>query len=481
MQSISDALNVLHDDAAWFARAREVRLLVVRTSGDLRGAVLDLLPGFEFHADNRSPWIVLDDARTGEDAGWIARSNRLAAAWERRREAYARDGIEVGPVPLPASASLGQSPAAAGPSPYLAVFELMAGAVLRALRGPLQGLVLVVAPTIIDDARALDEEIARLLAARELLACRIVLVLDLDDPPPRRATAVARPLAVETRCAVDARQKQADFAAFLASASDGARASGGVVGPRGVAPPRRVDAPPELPLERRDAILRGAGINPAYLDGSARLRDQILGAALAMQQGNGPDAIAQQRSACDLAASVELGVVEVICRVTLASYLSALDRSEAAVEELDRAVSVARAHRLPEQESQALLALGLVHALAQRFPDAARAYVHAARTAEAAGAALLAIEGWRLAGQLALLIDAEDQAIDCLKKAVQVAADSEPTIARLSSGPEAARRLAALCRARGWRTQAASLDEQADRLERGRTTASPTQIGSAGG
>ncbi|WP_437478990.1 hypothetical protein WME75_31790 [Sorangium sp. So ce1014] len=480
MQSISDALSCLHDDAAWFTRARELRLLVVRTSGDLRGAVLDLLPGFEFHADNRSPWIVLDDARVGEDAGWMARSNRLAAAWERRREAYARDGIEVGAVPLPATASLRQS-ATAGPSPYLSVFELMTGAVLRASREPLRGLVLVVAPTIVDDARALDEEVARLLAARELAACRIVLVLDLDEPPPRRAMAVAGPLAVETRCAVEPRQKQADFTAFLASAPDGARASGGVVGPRGVAPPRRVDAPPELPREQRDALLRGAGINPAFVDESARFRDQILGAALAMQQGRGPDAIAQQRSACDLAASLDLAVVEVICRVTLASYLSALGRPEAAVDELERAVSVARAHRLPQQESQALLALGLVHALGQRFTDAARAYVNAARTAEAAGSPLLAIEGWRLAGQLGLLINAEEQAIDCLKEAVRVAADSEPDVAQLSSGPEAARRLAALCRARGWRVQAASLEEQADRLERGRTTASPTSVGTSGG
>ncbi|KYF75452.1 hypothetical protein BE11_26210 [Sorangium cellulosum] len=480
MQSISDALNCLHDDAAWFTRAREVRLLVVRTSGDLRGAVLDLLPGFEFHADNLSPWIVLDDARTGEDAGWVARSNRLAVAWERRREAYARDGVEVGAVPLPATVSLRQSPTS-GPSPYLFVFELMAGAVLRGLREPLQGLILVLAPTIVDDARALDEEVARLLTARNLAGCRVVVVLDLEESPPRRAMAAVGPLAIEARCAVEHQQQQADFAALLASAHDGARASGGVVGPHGMAPPRRIDAPPELPREHRDAILRDAGINPAYFEASPRLRDQILGAALAMQQGRGPDAIAQQRSACDLAASLDLAVVEVICRVTLASYLSALDRSEAAVEEIEQAVNLARAHRLPQQESQALLALGLVHALAQRFADAARAYVHAARTAAAAGATLLAIEGWRLAGQLALEVNAEAQAIDCLKEAVRMAADSEPAVAQLSSGPEAARRLAALCRARGWPTQAASLDEQADRFERGRTAASPASVVKLGG
>ncbi len=72
MESISSPLNRLHEDGSWFARAHEVRLLVVRCSGDLRKPVLGLVPMFEFHADNRSPWMMSLDGHTGARVGRVA-------------------------------------------------------------------------------------------------------------------------------------------------------------------------------------------------------------------------------------------------------------------------------------------------------------------------------------------------------------------------------------------------------------------------
>ncbi|MFY1831922.1 hypothetical protein ACN47A_38760, partial [Myxococcus fulvus] len=80
---------------------------------------------------------------------------------------------------------------------------------------------------------------------------------------------------------------------------------------------------------------------------------------------------------------------------------------------------------------------------------------------------LLAIEAWRLAGQIALQSAAEPQAVSCFKQAITLAQGSEPQQAQLSSAPEAARQLASLCRLRGLEAQAVSLFEQADQMERG--------------
>ena len=84
MQSVSDQLNRLIEEGAWFARAHEVRLLVARLSGDLRKTALQLLLGLECHADNFSPWVLLEDGHTPADDGWQASASRLAALCQGR-------------------------------------------------------------------------------------------------------------------------------------------------------------------------------------------------------------------------------------------------------------------------------------------------------------------------------------------------------------------------------------------------------------
>src|SRR6185503_15993531 len=109
--------------------------------------------------------------------------------------------------------------------------------------------------------------------------------------------------------------------------------------------------------------------------------------------------------------------VKVICQITLASYLSGLGQREKAVRELEDAAGYSEKHTLLEQASQSHLALGLLHALGKRPQEAAKAYSQAARTAVAAKVPLLAIEAWRLAGQIALQLGAEPQAVSCFKEA----------------------------------------------------------------
>ncbi len=114
MQSISSLLDRLREHAAWFARASEMRLLVVRASGDLRKPALQLLQGMEFHADNRRAWLVLEDGRTHADDGWKSRSACLVEQWERRRKAFAEEGVVLSEVFGPSAETQPVSPARAG-------------------------------------------------------------------------------------------------------------------------------------------------------------------------------------------------------------------------------------------------------------------------------------------------------------------------------------------------------------------------------
>jgi tetratricopeptide (TPR) repeat protein len=108
-----------------------------------------------------------------------------------------------------------------------------------------------------------------------------------------------------------------------------------------------------------------------------------------------------------------------------------------------------------------------VLAVDKRYAEAAREYADCAQRAESAGIALIAIEGWRLAGQLALSVGSEREAVSCFREAIRVAEGSEAKMVSLSSASDAARALAACCQAKGLLAQADSLYAQADAMERG--------------
>lgn len=479
MQSISNALNRFHEDGSWFARAKELQLFVVRTSGDLRKTILKLLPMLEFHADNFSPWVAFEDARTGDDDGWQARANRLAKNWESRREAFSKEGISLQEVKTATAPALpskggagwlksGRSQCSSG----FALFQQTAAAVLRAVREPLRGLVLVVAPSQVDDPASLEKELGQLLSTPELKECRFVLVLDTALPPPRGLLDSLGERGLLCDCAVDPKQMEDDLEKMLAGGG-GAEPSSTDFGasPRNALLPRRIDRPPEISKEERDAALREAGINPAFQEKGPFLRQRVLGAALAMKQGRGTDAVRQQREAAALCENLEMHEMKVICQITLASYFSGLGQQDLAVRELEDAARHAAKHRALQVESQAHLALGLLHGLAKRLPDAMREYAQAGRTAEAAKAAPLAIEAWRLAGQIALQGKSWPAVVTCFQEALRIASGSDPNAAKNSSAPDLARQLAALYRERGFHAQADSLYAQADQIERGETDA----------
>ena len=290
LQGISDALDHLHNDATWFARARKTRLMTVSCSGDLRKAALQLLKGMVFHADNFSPWLFLEDAHLSDDAGWTNRAVRLVSQWNLSRKAFAEHGTDLGELHPP---SMPENPAPRSPrgllSPTrkllpshscgrppaeLVIFARTVSEALLALRPPLEGLVVVLAPTVVQHPVSLESSLELLLGRRELTECRFVLVLDVDVEPPSRLVQALGDRALTCDCVLDAERFDNDLAAFIGSGQN----SGAT--PRGVMPPPRIDDSPQIPREQRDKLLRDAGIEPALLDEAPKLSSLVLGAAL---------------------------------------------------------------------------------------------------------------------------------------------------------------------------------------------------------
>ncbi|MCH9681443.1 MAG: hypothetical protein K0V04_08420 [Deltaproteobacteria bacterium] len=453
MQSISDPLTLLHEDGSWFSRAHEVRLWVVRHDENLRSSVLTLLPKLEFHADNRCAWPLLPDAHTKADPGWQIRANRLADDWSARVEAFAKEEVEQSPVV-----------AASEPS-GLDAFRTTAAAILEAMAPPLEGLVIVLAPTVVEQAAALEASLTGLMGDPALQRCRFVLAIDHEVPLPRTLLDALGPdRAQTTLCRVDPNAQKRDLDAMVGG-SDPTQL--GMAGPVGVTPPPRVDDPPPLPKEERDEALRVEGIEPALVDRGPEIRVQVLQASIAMKEGRGPDAIGHQRQARDLCVDVGQPELWVIMQITLASYLSGLEQRAPAKRELQLAIDGAHEHELGRLEAQGHLAMGMLHALGDDPAAAVRSYTEAGRVAEAADERVLAIEAWRTAGQLAASRRQDDAAAHALVQALRLASGTPPADLKDSSAPEAARQLAAIYERRGMAAQAASLHVQADAMERG--------------
>lgn len=458
MQAISSALNQLLETGSWFVRAGEIKLWVARVNADIRKTALQILAGLEFHNDNRSAWVILEDAYTKADPGWQVRANRLLAHWEDRRKAFReKEGIEMPKAQLGALAPPArEAPHAVDP------MRNTCAAVLDALRPPLEGFVIVLAPGIVENLETMGVEIEALAKDMALRCCRWVWLLEATQPWPSLLERLG-PVGLRCECIPDPAQHKKDLDAMMAAPPTMI----GRAGPRGVTPPKRVDDPLPMSPEEREAILRQAGLDPAYCEKAPDMQRLIFGAAMAMKDGKGSDALRMQREARDLAASLKLFEVAVLCQVALASYLSGLGRREEALAELHGAIELAQRHGLGLPEAQAHLAAALLLALGKRFPEAANEYAACARRSEEVKVPVLAIEAWRMAGQVNLQANVEAQAVSCFKEAIRVAEGSEVDTVKNSTASEVARKLANLYVRLDLPAQAESLFTQAEAMERG--------------
>jgi tetratricopeptide (TPR) repeat protein len=467
MDSIAQPLSRVVEAVQRFILAREVRLLHVATDPSLRLAVLEHIAAGEHHGDNHAPFFVLETPTWEGEDEWEGRAEELRADYEELRAALDKAGEGVC-LPELWEPPRGQR--------ELARFVAELSEALRRFMEPFDGVVLVLAPVEVRDAKRWASEVKRLLSQPELKKARLIVV----EADGLHCEALAQSLAEAGAC-VDARpdekQSREDMAQMLAAM---ASAPAGATGPRvlgaagpGVAPPARQKAPPPMSAAQREEVARELKVSPALLDPGFQqtLRLKVFTAAHSLREGRAAQAVQEQREARDMCLKAGLKREAVTMELVLGGYVLQAKQPAQALEVFKEARKRAEAHQFPDLAVQAQLAQASTLLILQRSEEAARAYEEAGKLGVAAASPVLAIEGYRMCGQLLAGVGKVKEATAAWKQALEAADKASEDERRASSAPEAARQLAALCRKHGLKAQAESLEAQAAALE-----APPTRL-----
>jgi hypothetical protein len=412
-----------------FTRDRRCKLLHVRVGVELRAATVELVRAHEHRLENRSPFVVLEQDHLEDDAGWDARVEDARRVHEARR-------IDADP-PIPALAPF---PGGSG----VAAFALQVQQLLHAAPPGTSGLVVVLAPRRLESA-ALWRDAVEMLVTRASLSAVRWIVVEAES----HSLAVLVDELGERADACDVRVPGDVAISALADLASGR----GPAGPRGVVPPPRRDVPSTAPDAEGEKRLA--------------LRGLVLTAALATSRKRPTEAIAAQRAARDLCEGAGWRDEATTMELVLGSQLVAAGAVREAENTFLHAIERARAAGRDDQVSTAGFGLGATRTLRGERHTALVAYAEAAVAAETSGSPALAIEGARLAGQAALDVKMEPQAIAFLGRAVRIAVETPEDVSR-TSAPTAARMLASICRKRSMPARAAELEAQAQSLAKGR-------------
>ena len=171
-----------------------------------------------------------------------------------------------------------------------------------------------------------------------------------------------------------------------------------------------------------------------------------------------------QREARDFCTAQGMHRESVVNELILGSYLLQGGSTDKALELYREARRRAEQHKLPEQTVQSQMAVAACLFILKRLDEAATAYAEAGNLGIEQKSVPLAIESFRMCGQIAASRGHLEQAGSAFRRAL-AAAESAPDVAGASSAPEAARQLAALCRKHGMTAQADSLEAQATAME----------------
>jgi hypothetical protein len=410
-----------------FVRDPSCRLLNVIVDPEVRGSIVGLIVAHEHRPDNAAPFVALEHGHTAECRGWRAR-----AAFARQVHLARRQGAEDSVPPLPEAPD--------GDDEQVA-FAQQLQQLLDASPRDAEGLVVVLGPSELTAPARFREAVDRLIRAPMLAPVRwIVVAADEGAMAPCVAGLGPRARQVDARASNGTRDAELDA---LAAGRRGAR-------PRGVTPPPRADVPDRVPGPEGEQRLEIGRLS--------------LAAALAAARGHGAEAVASQRRARDLARSLGWTQDAVVLELALAGHLVAAGAPHEAETVFLGAIDSANAHDRPDQATTAGFGLAATRMLRAERHTALVAYADAALAAERSGSDVLAVEGSRLAGDVALGLRMEPQAITFLARAVTLAdASSQPSARR--SGSIAASALADLCARRGSGGRAADLRRAAARLD----------------
>lgn len=464
MEAYDRAIDRAREALRWFVAGPEPRLLHLRTTGSLRAAMLPEIDAAQENPESRRPFLFIESSFLGAgDEGWRRHADELAQEYAvLREEAAAREP----PLALP------ELPQGRSGVTDLAAFGARLEAVAKNVAGRLPGVVIVLAPAAVLDVALWAREV-RLLVDAPALASLKWIVLDICEAGTE---ALAQPAegGVETADALpDAAAIGATLDALLSGmksappSAEGHRLAG-MAGPREAPPPRKRQPSAAGGQARAQAELAPAGL-AGVADGERmhQLRIAVLEAARAFEQGRPSEGIQAQIAARDLAVQAGLLDNAALIELSLGAYLLQAGASEQALSVIDQARVRAEQAKAPEVVAQAHLSKGGALLVLQRPHDAVEAYLAGGRAIEneEGVTSLLAVECYRLAGQLSLGLKRPEAAVSAFGQAIAIATGAPPDERAASSAPMAARDLAALYREQGMRERAEALEKQADEWE----------------
>ncbi len=464
MDALEKPLQALATDTRWFLRATELRVMHVRTTADTRKDVLRTLIKQESNHYNHSPMLVIEDAHTEVEDGWTHREKRLWMAHESQVERIAEAGLTAPTTPA----------ATDEPPSGVAGFAAALQRIDAGWAEPMRGTIVVLAPPLVEDTPRWCAALSQLWKSPQLDGVRWIVV-DTDGDASTEAVEPLGDAALGCRCEVDEEQLVRELELRLSlMRSAPIRAPGparmGAAWPPGVQLPRRAREPEMDPAER-DRLLEEAGVAPGLADeGGRELQFEVLGGALALRKGDGAAAVTHQRRARDLCGEMGLPKERRVMQMTLAGYLLQLEQQPAALQAYGDAARWSEEEDDLQTAALAHLAIGMIHACRGEQRAATKAYGTAGDFAERAEVTIIAIEAWRMAGQLALDSGQDQQGIAAWRRSLALA-EADHAVAPHSSAPDTALALADVCDRHGLGPQADALRAQSIRLREAETDA----------
>ncbi len=475
MDAIAQPLSRAQEAATAFAHDARVRLVVVQTEEALRPAVLAKFADAEPLMTPATLTFVLEAPFEPDEANWPLRVEELLEEWQSASDELVAAKLE----PLPA---INAKPAASA-ADFAAFVQTLATSVKGRFGLAIVMAPLVVAPTV---AGQMVVDMAAFVNAPHLAPVRWVTVTNEALGLNSLVAALKQKGGIYAADFVEARVDPAGARAGLSAMVAGMKAApvgasamqlAGFAGPSVAPPPRVREAPTQTPDAQRSQ-LAAQGVPPGYGDVSAMhgLRIAIMEAALAAGEGRFADAVSAQKRACDITQALGLHQETGQMELLLGTYALTGGQAQVALEIFTATAARAEAAKLGTLACQAKMAQGSALAMLAANPglspeaarnkrmDAAAAYVEAGNVGAALDAWAVAVEAYRLGGDMLAALSDVPRAIAAWEKAVSVAETAPPADVAGSSALDVAKLIEERFRAAGrpsdaqaWKARAQAL------------------------
>jgi tetratricopeptide (TPR) repeat protein len=393
MDHLAIQLEALHKACGAFLVDGDAKVLYVPVDDELADGAKALVTALEWHPENRRFVFVLEAGHGPKAEGWTERTEELRETYERIVEAHQAEA--VGLPELPAS-----EPAEDARLTFAKTLVSVAAPLGPEGDTEAQGLLVVIAPTTVENPRAFARAWREMMGAPTLASVKWIWLhrLEVDDVPLAQVGELMGTAVVTRPCLVDRelqrREVDGMLARMRAAISAGAPLPGGATGarPRVAAPPHPSDPP--LATVSVDAT-------PPTV-----FADAILATAQALRRGDTAEALPGLRTARDACLSGGRVSEAVELELLLATLAATVLRSKGQLHEQVKALFANAARRaeaagLHAQAANVWLMFGCAAMAQQDLEAAVSSFLQSADRAEQAQVPLVRFHALRFAGEMA--------------------------------------------------------------------------------